>query len=112
MSGFGDDVRDAIVAWAEATPRIRRVWVFGSRAKGNPRTDSDLDIAVEVEPVADSEETLAVWMANSEKWQSELQEHISFTVDLEWFDPDGSTPKVRGALRETGILVYERAEPM
>ena len=95
MSGFGNDVRDAIVGWVEATPRIRRVWVFGSRAKGNPRTDSDLDIAVEIEPVADSEETLPVWMANSDKWQSELQQHISFAVDLEWFDPDGSTPKVR-----------------
>jgi predicted nucleotidyltransferase len=109
MTAIESEVLDAIVAWADAIPRIRRVWLFGSRAKGTNRPDSDINIAVEVEPVVDSEETLVVWAANSPKWKAQLQEKLTMPVDLEWFDPDGSTPKVRGALRESSVLIYERA---
>jgi hypothetical protein len=38
-----------------------------------------------------------------------LQQHTNLEVDLEWFDPDGSTPKVHHALREASILLYDRA---
>ena len=30
-----------------ATPGIQRVWIFGSRAQGNAREESDIDLAVE-----------------------------------------------------------------
>src|ERR1700687_889149 len=106
MSAFGNDVRDTLTAWAEATPRIRRLWVFGSRTTDVYDPDSDIDIAVEIEPVGDSEETLTLWMVNSEKWQVQLRQQVNLEVDLEWFDPDRSTPKGPGALRETSVLIY------
>lgn len=109
MSAFDNDVRDTLTGWAEATPRIRRLWIFGSRTTDSYEPDSDIDIAAEIEPVGDSEETLALWMVNSETWHAQLQQRVTFEVDLEWFDPDGSTSKVHGALRETGVLVYDRA---
>jgi predicted nucleotidyltransferase len=109
MGAFDNDVQDTLTGWAEATPRIRRLWIFGSQAKGTHEPDSDIDIAIEIEPVGDSEETLTLWIVNSENWHAQLQQCISLQVDLEWFDPDGSTPKVHGALRETGVLVYDRA---
>jgi predicted nucleotidyltransferase len=85
------------------------VWIFGSRVKGGYRPDSDLDIAVEAEPVPDSEEALVVWMNQSENWKAQLQQKVSLAVDLDWFDPDGSTPRIYSALEEAKDLVYERA---
>jgi hypothetical protein len=38
-------VVEALCAWAERTPEVQRVYVFGSRARGDFRPDSDLDIA-------------------------------------------------------------------
>jgi predicted nucleotidyltransferase len=109
MNGIENDVQTTLADWAARTPTVRRVWVFGSRARGTHRPDSDIDIAVELEPVADSEETLLVWMANSEKWRSQLQDRISMPVDLEWFDPNGGTGTIRAALDEAKTLVYEAA---
>ena len=109
MSAPGEDFRNYLTEWAESQPRVRRLWIFGSRAQGNARPDSDLDLAVEIEPVADSEETLPYWMTCSERWQSELQRRSEHPVDLDWFDPDGSTPRVARAIREGSILLYDRA---
>jgi predicted nucleotidyltransferase len=109
MSGIGNDVQRTLADWAARNPKVRRVWVFGSRARGTHRPDSDIDIAVELEPVADSEETLLVWLANSEQWRSQLQDRISLPVDLEWFDPNGGTRDIRSALDQAKTLVYEAA---
>jgi uncharacterized protein len=81
---------------------------FGSRAKGTHRPDSDIDIAVELEPVGDSEETLVRWTAHSTQWEAQLQSRIAAKIDLEWFDPDGSTRRVQAALSEGKGLMYER----
>lgn len=109
MTDIESGVADSIARWAEATPKVRRVWVFGSRAKGTHQPDSDIDIAVELEPVADSEETITRWIANSALWRSQLQSRIVERVDLEWFDPDGSTPTIAAGLNEAKVLIYERA---
>ena len=109
MNGIANDVQKTLSDWAEQNPKVRRVWVFGSRAQGTHRPDSDLDIALELEPVADSEETLVVWLANSERWRTQLQERISLPVDLEWFDPNGGTGDIRAALDQAKTLIYEAA---
>jgi hypothetical protein len=70
-------VPNLIVDWAAAHPRIRRVWMSGG----------DL-IALEVEPVADSEETFAVWIANCRKWHAELEARLGRRVSLACLDPD------------------------
>lgn len=92
----GKSVAEAIVRWAARNPDIRRAWVYGN---GN------INIALELEPVGDSEETLAAWMAHAGLWRSQLQRRISVPVELEWFDPDVRST----ALTEAKKLVYERA---
>jgi predicted nucleotidyltransferase len=94
---------ERLAAWAAAHPRIRRVWLFGSDAKRNASADTDLDVAIEMEPVPDSEETIAYWIAHAEEWQSELEQCIGSNVDLEWFDPDVDAP-----LGGKAILAYDR----
>lgn len=108
MNGVSDAARRALTEWAAANSKVKRVWVYGSRAKGTHRPDSDINIAVELQPVGDSEETLAVWMAHCNQWQSELQARIDPGVDLEWFDPDGATTMIQAALDEAQMLMYER----
>ena len=79
-----------ITDWAAARPRIRRVWMSGAD-----------QIALELEPVADSEETLAVWIANCGKWHAELEARLGRPVSLAWLDPDAAW---RDPVEE---LVYE-----
>lgn len=91
-----------LAAWAAANPRIRRVWLFGN-AKRNAKSGTDLDVAIEMEPVPDSEETIAFWIAHAEEWQAEVEKCVDSSVDLEWFDPDVDAP-----LGDKAILAYDR----
>jgi len=109
MSGIEKSVVDSIVRWAAEIPELRRVWMTQSRAKGGHRPDSDIDIAIELEPVGDSEETLTRWLFHAHLWESQLQRRIAAKIDLEWFDPDGSTHTIEAGLNEAKALVYERA---
>src|SRR5262245_17080965 len=108
MSAAPNAVFDTIVAWAQAIPAIRRGWLLSEASAYRP--GDEISVAIEVEPVGDSEETLVLWLAHSDQWQSELQEQTRLRVNLEWFDLDGNTPKIRGALVNASGLIYERAE--
>jgi predicted nucleotidyltransferase len=37
-------------AWAEANDSVRQLWLFGSRATGRSRPDSDVDLALALMP--------------------------------------------------------------
>jgi predicted nucleotidyltransferase len=96
-------------AWALATPCVRKVSIFGSRAKGTSRSDSDLDVAVEIDPVGTDESAYVSWFHEKGSWHSELQRQLDVKLDLEWFDPAGSTPTIAKGLAEGNVVVYERA---
>jgi hypothetical protein len=109
MTSIESSVTESIAEWAAETPEVRRVWVFGSHATGTATRDSDLDIAVELEPVADSEETLTRWIPCSPLWRLQLQRRTAASIALHWFDPDGRTPTMQEQLDEDRLLIYERA---
>ena len=107
MGATGGVETEKLAAWAAANPRIRRVWLFGSDAKRAARGGHDLDVAIEMEPVADSEETIAYWIAHAEEWQAELENCVGSGVDLDWFDPDVDEP-----LGDKAVLAYDRLNPV
>lgn len=107
MTGMESSVTDSIAQWAAERPEVRRVWALGNRVKVTQHPDS-IDIAVELEPVGDSEETLTRWIAYADLWKSQLQSRVDSKVDLQWFDPDGSTPTTEAGLVEARVLIYER----
>lgn len=100
--------RDSIAQWAAGNPRIRRVWLIANGSRQD-RGNGQIEVAVELEPVFDSEETLAIWIAHAGSWQSQLRKRVSAPVELEWFDPDGGIPAIQARLDEDKTLVYERA---
>ena len=108
MTGIESSVTESIAGWAAETPEVRRVWVFGSHAIGTATCDGDLDVAVELEPVADSEETLTRWIPCAALWRSQLQRRTAVSIALQWFDPDGRTPTMQERLDEGRLLIYER----
>ena len=101
--------RQVLRAWALATPCVRKVSIFGSWAKGTSRDDSDLDVAVEIDPVGSDESAYVSWFHEKAPWHTELQQQLDVKLDLEWFDPAGSTPTIAKGLSEANVVVYERA---
>ena len=78
MSGQTEALRRRIEEWAAANPRVRRVWI----------SEDATEVAVAPCPVADSEETLPVWIAHCEAWRRELVALIGRAVRLDWLGPD------------------------
>ncbi|HZZ91830.1 MAG TPA: hypothetical protein VFE23_04665 [Usitatibacter sp.] len=106
MERYDGSQRDALVAWAEANPRVRRVWVYGGDARRNDGRDTDLDLAIELAPAVDGDESLALWMSHAEQWQDELEVCTGTSIDLDWFDPEIDEP-LDGSAR----LAYESGSP-
>ena len=104
MDDISAGVAEGLAQWAAEQPQVRRVWVFSGRSNGA------LDVALELSPVGDSEETLGVWMARSERWHAQLAKRMPCKVDLEWIDPDASSRPARARQGEAKRLVYERSD--
>jgi hypothetical protein len=102
---------DAIASWALQKPIVLRVWIFGSRVRGNCHDQSDLDIAVELDRTAfkgsDSSHGMATWFLQTESWPREIQSLSPYRVDLQQFIP-GRTATIEAAIAESSMLIYEK----
>ncbi|MEO1168970.1 MAG: nucleotidyltransferase domain-containing protein [Pseudomonadota bacterium] len=96
---------NTIRRWALKEPLIEAVFVFGSRAKGTERVDSDLDIALLVRG-ADGGERLANWVCEAEDWAEELSTRLPVKLDLQSINPDDST--VGPAVAEHGLCILDK----
>ncbi len=102
-----DEWRAMIIDWARETNAVDELWLFGSRAKGTARPDSDFDIAVSLMPAqGDHDWALGDYFALANSWQRELEaivgRHVSLTAILP--DTPGDTE-----VRSTGLLLWRRA---
>ena len=100
-----------IERWAAGQPQIERVWLCGNLAEDEGAGEF-IEIALELQPVADSEESLARWVANCEKWRIELAARTGRPIDLHWFDADEAATAIQARSDEPRALVYERAPPV
>lgn len=95
-------------AWALAHPYVKKVWIYGSRAKGTPSPCSDLDVAIEIDPVGNDEDAYTSFVSEHQKWHNELQPQLPYTLHLEWYDPTGRNAVVQCAVNAKNIVIYER----
>lgn len=105
------DVHNALSQWAANKPLVARLWIFGSRARGDHRTDSDIDIAIELDLTAadgvDESGGFATWSFETDDWEHELATLLPFTIDLEQYRGEG-TPTIHQALAKSSQLIYTK----
>jgi predicted nucleotidyltransferase len=104
------DMRDewiaALRAWAANNGNVRELWLFGSRANGAPRPDSDIDIAVALMPPdGNTNRALAAYVEFFEDWKSELHAVVDWDVDLVAI---GKNYDMDAVVRTTGICLWLR----
>ncbi len=94
-------------AWARQRPGICRLWIFGSRARGTHRPNSDLDIAFEIDRLQSDAAAEEFQTQVRPAWVSDLSALFGLKVHLE--PMVGEATNVAGYVRNSGELAYERA---
>jgi predicted nucleotidyltransferase len=98
--------------WVLSKSFIVRLWVFGSRATGRHRPDSDLDIAIQI--VGNGRENpYTMFFFDSELWRVDLQSRISLKVHLCHYDlgcdPElhESEGNILKSVQAGSVLIYD-----
>lgn len=114
--------------WAESKPFVKRLWVFGSRTRGDHKPDSDLDVAIEINAIRPSDSSPYVsfrfrhkgWVAEIEPdlchrlhlchYNAEVTESFNFDFN----DASGVSTRmdqvsIAQEVNKDGILVYDYA---
>jgi predicted nucleotidyltransferase len=107
MTDLEHDI-DVIRRWAAANPIVERVHIFGSRARGTNRPDSDLDVAIEHGVLPGDSNHFTTGLCGPSEWRDELQPLAWCTLDVQSYRP-GDTPTVEAGIKESSVVIYERA---
>jgi predicted nucleotidyltransferase len=95
-----DQVRIQLaIHWARDQRVIRQLWLFGSRARGDHRPDSDIDLAIALSP---GEAILGLYTAKGDEWQRDLADRLGMAVSLEAIDDSNRPPDL--------VLLWEARE--
>ncbi len=103
-------IKEILRKWGRGNKSIRKVYIYGSFAKGKFTKNSDLDIAVVLDPSEGDTNALTTWICDKEKLEEELQLLLpEYKVHSEWYDGDGKeTPNVKAGIMNSGILMYSK----
>jgi predicted nucleotidyltransferase len=108
-----DQISQAVAEWAATEPLIRRVYLYGSRAKGSARPDSDIDLAIlfKSDPSIVAEQRgdmfqarWFTWEDHNPRWHADLSRRFSVPVHLK--RPQRSNRIVRPALKSCRLRLY------
>lgn len=103
MTGLDEELARLLSAWAAGKPTIRRLWVFGSRARGDHRSDSDLDVAFLIDRLPEHERQHFIDHVRP-AWREELAALVNLSVHFcSYYDG-----RVQEAIEASSVLVYER----
>jgi predicted nucleotidyltransferase len=105
-------IQKLLSTWAVGKPLVNRLWLFGSRVRGEHRPDSDIDVAIELDMSvakgADESGGFATWAIDTKPWKPELELLLSTVVDLQRYK-SGETRIIQAGLDQASILVYEKS---
>jgi predicted nucleotidyltransferase len=92
--------------WAAANGNVRQLWLFGSRARGDAREDSDVDIALALmSGDGKTDWALGAYFALESEWKQQLAAIVERDVSLGVIVP-GEAADVR--VRREGVLLWSR----
>lgn len=95
--------------WARNERLVKRVLIFGSRARGNYSPGSDLDIAIEL-PFFEANTNLANFQFEQDRWKSDLMKIIKLEVDVQILEAHNTNSIVCRGVSEKSILAYQKDE--
>lgn len=105
--GLSEEDREKIVAWPGRHRDILKVYLYGSRARGDHRPDSDIDLAI-VMNAPDADAAFAMWCG----WRSDYKENpdlnLSVEAHLEWYEASAGLERVGTGVERDGVLIYSR----
>ena len=95
-----DIVLNFLKNYATAEPKIDRIKLFGSRARGDHRPRSDYDLAVSAPEMTNEE-----WA----RWKLELEEKVPSLcgLDLLWIEQINDQ-NLLAMIERDGVVVYEQ----
>jgi predicted nucleotidyltransferase len=96
----------ALRVWAAANDSVAQLWLFGSRARGTSRPDSDVDLALALMPPAVKHDwALGNHVVCKDEWKRQLEAIVGRHVSLEAIIP--GTPE-DARTRRDGICLWKR----
>jgi len=96
----------ALCTWAAHNECIQELWLFGSRAKGTARADSDIDVALALmPPTGKTNWALAAYVESFDDWKAELRDAIDWEIELVAIGPDFEMDQ---EVRTTGVRLWVR----
>jgi predicted nucleotidyltransferase len=93
-----------IIDLGHESPEIAEIWLFGSYSRKEERPDSDLDLAVILNPQLEEAEA-ATWMFNAPGWREKLAQ-LPVEVQLEHLQDTNEV--VNPQIKLKGIRIYPR----
>jgi len=104
-------LKTILIGWAKENKFVRKLWIYGSRAGKNYKPDSDLDIAIEIDPVKTHDTTpYTSFICDHKKWEKGLQKKIPYEVDLGHYNLEAPKGVVVRSVAQKSILVYIRED--
>jgi predicted nucleotidyltransferase len=78
-----------LAEWAAHTEAVAALWLFGSRARGTARPDSDHDLAVELRPkIKNHDWAFGDFVCEGDRWKIQLRNSVRGDVSLIGFRDD------------------------
>jgi predicted nucleotidyltransferase len=98
-------------SWASANDCVRELWLFGSRATGETRPESDVDLAVALMPPAGNTDwAFATYCESKPEWKRQLEKIVGRHVSLEPIAPDAAGPDWDSMVRCFGVRLWSRVD--
>lgn len=99
---LSEPARQTLVAIARAVPEVQQLILFGSRATGMARPESDIDLAVSGPGLTPA--------AVASMWQAIDDSDLLYTVDLVHLHPQVDAA-LRAAIKREGVVLWSRSPP-
>jgi predicted nucleotidyltransferase len=78
----------ALKSWAANNDSVQELWLFGSRAKGTAKPQSDVDLALILMPETDNTNwALAKYIEDKDLWRKRLQKIVGRPISLCAIEP-------------------------
>lgn len=88
--------------WAARHPEIVAVYLYGSRARGDHRPDSDIDLAI----VMGGDDPYSRWFFWIEAFEEAPDLTLEHPVDLQWYAGGAGLERVGPGVERDGVLLY------